>query len=612
MLKNHEKSTSCRSIGVNLKYLIANAWKWDKSIFAYCGLYTLVSAILPFIVIIASKLIIDELTGPRDVKKLIFILISFFIISTITNYLTTYLSASYYPKMSKIRFKFMYLLQKKCMTMDFKNTEDPNVLNSLNTAWVALNNNDDGIEGVFHRIFSFFSSAIVFLGYITIVSSLSPWVLLYLVFNVLVTYYFSIKIKRYEYDKKDEVAQLSRKATYIYNSMYNFSYGKDIRIYSLNNWLSGILHKFNGELIVIRKDIKSKYFLVAVLDTFLLLFREGIIYAYLIFKVLYEGMGIGNFTMYFATISGFALLMTKVMDDIVHIRTQNLYINDFRDFLAIDNYETSIKIEDIPIEKPYEIEFINVTFKYPNSEKYVYRNLSLKIKAGQRLAVVGVNGSGKTTFVKLLTRLYEPTSGQILINGVNIATFDRDEYFKLFSVVFQEIKIFAFSIAENIAVATGKDVDRSLVDECVKKASMDEKIKSLKDGIDTSLLKILDPNGVEFSGGENQRLALARALYKNGDIVVLDEPTAALDPIAEYNIYKNFDQLIGDKTAIYISHRLASTRFCDIIAFFENGEIIEYGTHEELLNKNRKYAEMFNVQACYYKEEIKDMEKEVV
>lgn len=604
------QTTTKRSVFTNVIYLLKCAWKWNKEVFAYFGFHTLFASIAPFIAIFVPKFIIDELTGNKDAQKLIIIIGSFFLISSIINFLVTYLESISEPKLIEVRMNFISLLEEKAMSMDFKYTENPKTLNDLENAWKAANNNIDGIEGVFHRIFSILGSIFAFLGYVSIVATLSPLVLLYLLANVLITYFFTLKAKKYEYSKKDDVATHKRKGNYIYNTMYDFSYGKDIRIYNLKTWLSNLFKESNNSRLKIHKDIKFKYFLVAALDVFLLLFREAIIYAYLIYKVLYGGMGIGSFTMYFATISGFAAWMKRLLDDIAHIRAQNLYINDFRDFLEIGNEDKSNETGEIPCKTPYEIEFKNVAFKYPGSEKYVYKNLSLKIKAGQRLAIVGINGAGKTTFVKLLTRLYEPTEGQILINGIDISTLNKEEYFKLFSVVFQEIKMFAFSVAENVGLTTGNDLDRALVDECIKKSNMDKKINSLEKGIDTPLLKVLDPSGIELSGGENQRLALARALYKNGEIVVLDEPTAALDPIAELKIYTGFNDMIGEKTAIYISHRLASTRFCDVIAFFENGEIEEYGTHDELLDLNGKYAEMFNVQACYYKDEDKNLEEE--
>lgn len=596
------------SIMNNIGFLVKNTYKWDKKLFFYFGLYTIVTAIVPFINIFAPKYLIDELMGYNRSEWLITILLSYFIISAALNYLNSYLEGAYSPRLMDIGIKFSNLMNEKCMNIDFKYTEDPKTLNDIETAYKAVSGTTVGIEGVLRKLFGLFGAGIAFFGYITIVVTLSPWVLLYLIVNVVTIYYLTIRVKKYEYGKKDDISKLSRKSNYIYDIMYNFAYGKDIRIFNLSQRIANKFQGINTEQIKIQKDIKYKNFKVAVMDAFLLFIREGLVYVYLIYKVLYDHMSIGNFSMYSAVIAEFAAWMQKILDDIAHINAQNLYINDYRNFL-----ETDLKIENsnyvsIPKADTYEIEFKNVSFKYPNSEMYIYKNLSLKINKGQSLAIVGVNGAGKTTFVKLLTRLYEPTEGEILLNEVNISKVDKQEYYKLFSVVFQEIKMFAFSIDENIAFKVKENINREKVLKSIYKAGMGEKINSLEKGLDTSLLKILDPTGIELSGGENQKLALARALYKDGPIVILDEPTAALDPIAEYNIYKSFNDMIGAKTAFFISHRLASTQFCDVIAFFEDGEIKEYGTHNELLNENGKYAEMFNVQASYYKE--KSFEKE--
>ncbi|KAJ50213.1 ATP-binding cassette subfamily C protein [Clostridium tetanomorphum] len=593
---------SKRSVTANIEFLVKKVWKWDKKLFFYFGLYTIVTAIVPFINIFALKFLLDELMGANRGERLITILLSYVIISAALNYFNAYLEGAYAPRLTDIGFRFSNLMNEKCMNMDFKYTEDTKTLNDIETAYRAVSGTLVGIEGVLRKLFGLFGSGITFLGYITIVVNLSPWILLYLIDNVVTIYYLTIRVKKYEYRKKDDISELKRKSDYIYDIMSNFAYGKDVRIFNLSKRIANKFQYINMELVKIQKDIKYKDFKVMLVDTFLLLIREGGIYAYLIYKVLYDDMSIGNFTLYFAIIGGFAAWMQKILEDIAHINAQNLYINDYRNFL-----ETDLKIEnsnyvDIPKEENYEIEFKNVSFKYPSSEGYIYKNLSLKINKGQRLAIVGVNGAGKTTFVKLLTRLYEPTEGEILLNGIKISKFSKDEYYKLFSVVFQEIKMFAFSIAENIALKDTDKIDREKVVKSIHRAGMKEKIDSLEKGIDTSLLKILDSTGIELSGGENQKLALARGLYKDGPIVILDEPTAALDSIAEYNIYKSFNDMIGSKTALFISHRLASTQFCDVIAFFEDGEIKEYGTHNELLNKNGKYAEMFNVQASYYKD----------
>ena len=216
--------------------------------------------------------------------------------------------------------------------------------------------------------------------------------------------------------------------------------------------------------------------------------------------------------------------------------------------------------------------------------------------------MVGLNGAGKTTFIKLLLRLYDVTEGEILLNGIDIRRFKREEYYRLFAPVFQNVELFAFPMAENVSMKRPEDTDKARAEDCLIKAGMQEKLESLAKGVDTEVLKVLHDDGIDLSGGEKQKLALAKALYKNAPVMVLDEPTAALDALAEYELYKNFDEIIGNKSAVYISHRLSSTRFCDSIAMFKAGELVEYGTHEELLKQNGAYAEMYEIQAQYYKE----------
>ena len=586
----------------NLKYIMGYAWSQDKVLFAQCGVYTILASISPFLGIFLPKFLIDELLGQRRVEIILMTLIGFFLLSSVMNYSIAWLRCVYSPRVTKIRCDYMTMISEKIMKMDFKNTEDPEVLNKIKSVMNAVMSNNTGVEGVYHTILGLFGKLTAFVGYISIVLFLSPWILLFLIINVLISYALTMRVKKYEYSQKEKADDKDRRTFYVFDTMYDFAYGKDIRIYDLKNILIDKFKKFRGERIDISNDVQEKQLKVKIVDVILLVIRECVVYGYLIYNVLFTGMGIGDFTMYFSTINGFGDWMKGILGDLAHIKAQNMYLDDMREFLEIKS-EDKEKTRDIPIDSSYEIEFKNVSFKYPKTDKYIYKNLSLKIKKGQRLAIVGINGAGKTTFVKLLCRLYEPTSGEILINGVNIKDFSKEEYYKILSVVFQDIKTFAFTVAENVSLENLEDVDREKVLHCIEKAGVGDKINSLQKGIDTSLLKILDGEGVELSGGENQKLALARALYKNGKIVILDEPTSALDAVAEYNIYKGFDELIGDKTAIYISHRLASTKFCDVIAFFENGEIVEYGTHEELLKKNGKYSDMFNIQAQYYKEE---------
>jgi ABC-type multidrug transport system fused ATPase/permease subunit len=248
-----------------------------------------------------------------------------------------------------------------------------------------------------------------------------------------------------------------------------------------------------------------------------------------------------------------------------------------------------------------EIEFRNVSFKYPNTDKWIIKNLNMKINKKEKLAIVGINGAGKTTLVKLILRFFNPTEGEILINGTNIKDFALEEYYQMFSVVFQEINILAYTIRENITFGLSNDEAR--IWDCLERVGLKDKILNFDQGLDQMMLKVIDEKGVMLSGGENQKLAIARALYKNGNAVILDEPTAALDALAEADIYQSFNDLVKDKTAIYISHRLASTKFCDHIALFKDSSLLEYGTHEELMKLKGEYYHMFVVQGKYYQEE---------
>ena len=250
-------------------------------------------------------------------------------------------------------------------------------------------------------------------------------------------------------------------------------------------------------------------------------------------------------------------------------------------------------------ENAYEIEFRNVSFKYPNSDTYVLRDINTKLSIGKKQALVGTNGAGKTTFIKLLCRLYDPTEGEILLNGIDIRKYDYEEYMQLFAFVFQDFKLFSFSLGQNIAASQTYDSDK--IEECMKKVSFYDRFKSMPDGLETYLYKDLSRNGVEISGGEAQKIALARALYKETPVIVLDEPTAALDPIAEAQVYADFSNMVDNKTAIYISHRLSSCQFCDEITVFEGGRIVQKGTHAQLASQTTgKYFELWNAQAKYY------------
>ena len=328
----------------------------------------------------------------------------------------------------------------------------------------------------------------------------------------------------------------------------------------------------------------------------------GICYVFVCLKAWAGAFGIGSVTQYVGAVTNLCKGISDLFGAIGDLPNNANYLNAIRQYMEIPNamYQGSLPTEKRD-DREYEVEFRDVSFKYPGSETYALRHVNMKFKVGSRLAVVGMNGSGKTTFIKLLCRLYDPTEGQILLNGIDIRKYQYDDYMNIFSVVFQDFQLVALPLGQNVAAAAEFDLER--VEDCLHKAGFADRLVSMPNGMDSYLYKALDKTGVELSGGEEQKIAIARALYKNAPFIILDEPTAALDPIAEAEIYSKFNDIAGDKTAIYISHRLSSCKFCDEIAVFHEGAVIQQGTHAELVaDVTGKYHELWNAQAQYYTE----------
>ena len=319
-------------------------------------------------------------------------------------------------------------------------------------------------------------------------------------------------------------------------------------------------------------------------------------------KALAGAFGLGAVTQYVAALSKVSGGMSSFVYYLGRMRNNTPFLELTYEFLDIPNtmYQGSLTVEKRR-DRNYQVEFRNVSFKYPGSENYALKNVNMKFEIGKRLAVVGMNGSGKTTFIKLLCRLYDPTEGEILLNGIDIRKYNYREYMDIFSVVFQDFKLFSLKLGQNVASRVAFDQKRVL--DCLEKAGFSDKLAELPEGTETYLYKDYEDKGVDVSGGEAQKIAIARALYKDAPFIVLDEPTAALDPMAEAEIYSKFDEIAGDKTAIYISHRLSSCKFCDEIAVFHEGAVIQQGTHAKLVAEEKgKYYELWNAQAQYYTE----------
>ena len=403
-----------------------------------------------------------------------------------------------------------------------------------------------------------------------------------------------------ELDEEEE-REYTAKLSYIQKKSESINLAKDIRIFGLGGWLEEIydstMRLYEG--FILRRE--RVQLLGNLADVALSVARNGLAYWYLLNMALDQGLSASEFLLYFSAIGGFANWITGILNDSMTLRREALDLTSIREYLEIEEPFCFAGGKQLPKAHSYELRLENVSFCYPKATKNTIDHMNLTVHAGEKLAIVGLNGAGKTTLVKLLCGLLDPTEGRVLLNGQDIRQLDRREYYRLFSAVFQDFSVLSASVAQNISQqAQGYDVEK--INRCIEQAGLTEKISQLPQGIETKVGREVYEDGVLFSGGQTQRLMLARALYKDGGILLLDEPTAALDPIAENDIYLKYDEMSKGKTSLFISHRLASTRFCDRIIFLENGGICEEGTHEQLLQQGGGYAKLFEIQSRYYKE----------
>lgn len=593
------------SVSSNVRFILSAIREYDGWLLPFVGLNVVFTAMGQFVPVVMPKLIIDELTGAGRSQAVLLYAVLFGTLLLICGGMATTSGNTISFRFIAVRLKLIARSGRKFMGMDFQNLEDPKILDMSQKGDRACDNNQNGLEGVMHRVQGGASKALALVGTGAVITMLNPLILAALFALLVANFVVSSNTRTKDKAENDLLAPVWRRLGYLGSTMSDFSFAKDIRLFTMQGFLRDRYtdeqaKRFGGQVRIWKLwATASNFFAITSL------LQEVLLYAWLCWSVLYRGMTIGDFTMYAAAIRAFTGALGGLLDDISHIRQQNEVICDYREFL--DHPDRGSGGDKVPADIArggMTFEFDDVSFRYPGQEKYVLEKLSLRIGAGERLAVVGLNGAGKSTFVKLLTRLYEPESGRILLNGVDVRTYDKKEYYGLFSTVFQEIEMFAFTVAENVSMAEYEKTDMGRVRGSIERAGLGEVVSSLPHGIDQRVLKVIEENGVEFSGGQSQKLALARALYKDAPVIVLDEPTASLDSLAEERLYKEFDSLTSGKTAIFISHRLASTRFCDRVAMFEGGRIGECGPHSELMAQGGRYAEVYAMQAKYYNEDV--------
>lgn len=616
MKMKEKKGKPLHGVFSNIVYVARDIWKLDKKIIIFVLLQIVAGVALPALSIFLPKLVIDEIqtapTAGRIVMSIGLVSLAIVAFRALASYAESGINAGCYV----LQMKYGFTRTIKMMDCDYSFIESATGQTKFHKANESSRYSNVGARGIVRSTGPIAAAIIGFILYSGIIGILNPLVVVFLTVSSALHYFVIKSCDSYIHKNKDNWAPIDKKLGYVKMKSAEFSNGKDIRLYNMKSWFSDNFNRFIEQRIYWRKKVAKREYLNSVSDAAVILIRDGFAYFYLIFAVLSGDIGVSDFVLLFGAIAGFSSFVTSIISSISEINRSSLYMCDIREFMETQDTSRKAGGRPVPMGEP-SIEFKNVCFSYDDGKdngnavgddgegKCVLDHFNLTIKAGEKLAIVGVNGAGKTTLIKLLCGFYKPQSGEILLNGIPLGEFNRDDVFALFSAVFQDMLILPLSIAENIALCEPEKIDRKRVFDCLRLAGLEKRLPD----IDVRLFKEADESAIELSGGETQKLIMARALYKNAPIMLLDEPTSALDPIAESEVYQKYNELTIGKTAIFISHRLASTRFCDRIIFIKDGAVFEEGTHEELVMAGEGYAEMFEIQSHYYKDEAVKCER---
>lgn len=594
-----------RITGRTLRFMLRTAWKERKSLFLVYLLLFFAEFLMKAKDILLPKFLIDELMliiGGAPVEEHLRMVVFYVVLTIVVEIVARSLEnlSNLLLDVLKEWFSefFEVQLADQAMKMDFEHTEDPKVLDQMNKAKEGISWYSESVVGVLNCFYKILSNVIFFAGVVTIIAMYCPLLLPVQLAVLVVVTILNARNNQIQIESFKKLAKSNRVFGYVFWQLSDFRYGKDIRLYESCDMMCGKAKQYSDEQISEwanrERSTRKNSWGMDVVNSL----RDGISYFYMGYLAIKKQITVGEFSMCVSCAGELYWSLYRVVEGMQEITKTCSYAHEFLLFM---DYPAAMEKGSLAVRgETHEIVFDHVSFRYPRAEDFVLRDINLTIRSGEHLSIVGLNGAGKTTFIKLLCRLYDVTEGAIYIDGLNIKDYSEEEYRKLFAVVFQDFQLFAFSLRENVAFEEAVD---EKVEEVLKLTGFYEDALKLEHGLDTMIYKSFDEDGTELSGGQKQKVAISRALYRNAPIVILDEPTAALDPVAEYDIYRQFNTLVGGKTAIYISHRLSSCRFCDRIAVFANDTIKEYGTHEELVGKDAGiYAEMFAEQAKYYVE----------
>lgn len=580
-------------------FLLKYVWRFEKKYVLYSLLNQMILGIVTIITLIFPKMLMDELLDKQRVEYCLLWIGIMVGGGALGRFLCNLCVGRCLVLKGSVYTQFQVYLTERLSRCDFACLEDPGFLDIKEKAQKFLYANGQGFAVVLDSVFNIIGKILVFLSIITILLTLNVWIVLFFIALVLINAKYEERTRKRYVSWDMEKVPIERRGNYLSGLVENFAFGKEIRIFGIRDWLVEKVHlhfiEANHFYKMQVKELNKATLFSSIVNSVL----EGVAYVTFAMGVIYQKIGLGDFSMYVSAMMNFSNGMKDLMKSILDIRQFSGYYEALEQYMNVPVKMQEENKRTAPCQF-HTIEFKNVSFRYPGQNAYSLKNINLIIRAGEKLAVVGENGAGKTTFIKLICRLYDPTEGEILLDGVDIRKMAYDSYLKLIGAVFQDFKLFAFSIKENICF--GKEESNEYIAKLLEENGLEEKIATLEHGILTSVYKTFDENGFEPSGGEGQKIALTRAIYKDAPLILLDEPTSALDPKAEDELYQNFHRIIKGKTAVFISHRMSSTRFCDKIVLFESGQVAEMGTHEELMTKKGKYYDLFQMQAKYYVE----------
>ncbi len=592
----------------NTGFMLRTSRKYAKSVFPLCIVLALLSAGKSVAELLIAPAILNKIELSASLGSVVFTIAAFALVLMLLSGLRSYVDTNALFGRIAVRSQGIYL----SISRKYAETSYPNLLNTDflalgEKASAACAGNSESSEAIWTTLTDLMTSCIGFVVYLALLTNLNLWLAALVAATTAVSYFASKRINEWGYLHRSEELELTKRIEYANKTATSREFAKDIRMFGLRGWLEDLWGSTMRLYSAFCAKRERKYIWANIIDIVLTFLRNGIAYAFLIGITVKNGLPASQFLLYFAALSGFAQWVVEILDKLSVMHKQSLDISTIREFLDWDEPFDLNGGERIAFEpnKQYEIRLDNVSFRYPKADKDTLSHINLTVHPGEKLAIVGLNGAGKTTLVKLVCGFLDPTEGRILLNGEDIRKFNRNDYYALFSAVFQEFSVLDVTVKENVAQCVD-GIDETRVWQCIDKAGLTEKIQSLPKGIETHLGRRVFKDGVEFSGGQTQRLMLARALYKNAPILVLDEPTAALDPIAENDIYQKYNDMTHGRTSFFISHRLASTRFCDRIIFVDSGKIAEEGTHDELLKNGGGYAYLFEVQSKYYRSDNQD------